>query len=285
MGKRSLCVSGGGSLGAWAIGLSQQLVESGNKYDVYVGSSTGSLVSALIAKGNFDLAKEAYTNITQKDIFSVNPFRKNGKIDYFSSIYNMVIRNQSTFGDSSNLRKTISRFFTEEDFDTLKKTNKDLVVCVSNLTTQLPEYKSIKKLNYIDFCDFMHASASAAPFMSLIEKNGFKYMDGGVFNHVPIQQAIDLGCDVIDVIVLRTEKDEVSKEHIKSPFDLIVRIMDSMLKENALIAKNKDVEINIYYLPKLLTNNILIFNKEKMSRWWSMGYSYGKDPKTIIIEK
>lgn len=299
--KRGLCISGGGSLGSWALGLSQYLAESGNQYDIFVGSSTGSLAVSLVAKGDFELAKEGYTNITQSDIFKVNPFKiftKNGiiysKINYLSSIYNMLFRKQRTFGDSSNLRLLIGKFFTKDDYDKLNENNKNLVVCVSNLTLEQAEYKSIKKLDYEDFCDFMYASASAAPFMSLVEKNGYKYMDGGVFNHVPIQQAIDLGAEEVDVIVLRTEKDLVTKENIRNPFDLIFRIMDCMLKEislndikNAIIAKKKDVRLNIYYLPKILTDNILIFNKEKMSKWWDMGYEFAKNngPQTIIIKK
>jgi len=41
--------------------------------------------------------------------------------------------------------------------------------------------------------------------MSLMRKNGFQYADGGLFQNVPIQAAIDAGATEIDVIVLDAE--------------------------------------------------------------------------------
>ena len=41
-------------------------------------------------------------------------------------------------------------------------------------------------------------------------------------------------------------------------------------------AANKDVIINFYYTPTVLTTNSLIFEEEKMKRWWKSGFNYAK---------
>ena len=47
----------------------------------------------------------------------------------------------------------------------------------------------------------------------------------------------------------------------------------AMLK---LAAKNKNVNLNLYYTPSKLTENSLIFNKSLMESWWEQGYNYAE---------
>ncbi len=63
----ALVISGGGSKGAFAGGVAEYLmVNCQKKYDLFVGTSTGSLLAPLLAVGDLELAKAVYTNITQK---------------------------------------------------------------------------------------------------------------------------------------------------------------------------------------------------------------------------
>jgi len=54
-----------------------------------------------------------------------------------------------------------------------------------------------------------------------------------------------------------------------------------------LKALDEDVIINIYYTPRVLTNNSLIFDKEVMLNWWTEGYEYAKEQqcKTFCLSK
>jgi len=73
---KSLVVSGGGSKGAFGGGVAQYLIEEEKKeYDLLIGTSTGSLLVPFIAIKKMDILKEAYTTVTQKDIFKINPFK------------------------------------------------------------------------------------------------------------------------------------------------------------------------------------------------------------------
>lgn len=67
------------------------------------------------------------------------------------------------------------------------------------------EYKSIKDFGYEDFCEWIWISCNYAPFMSLVQKNGCEYADGGLGSMVPIEEAIKRGATEIDAIILQTE--------------------------------------------------------------------------------
>ena len=73
---RALVISGGGSKGAYAGGVAQYLMqEQGRKYDLFLGTSTGSLLIPQLAIGNIERMYNIYTNVNQHTIFNVNPFR------------------------------------------------------------------------------------------------------------------------------------------------------------------------------------------------------------------
>ena len=68
---KALVISGGGSKGAFAGGVAQFLIqEAGNKYDIFVGTSTGSLLISHLALSKLDKIKEIYSNVNQDSIFS-----------------------------------------------------------------------------------------------------------------------------------------------------------------------------------------------------------------------
>ena len=183
----ALVISGGGSKGAFAGGVAEFLMVNCQKsYDLFVGTSTGSLLAPLLAVGDIELAKKVYTCVTQRDIFTICPFIfKKGKdgvsevsINHWG-ILKMFWRKEKTFGDTHNLRNLIGRTFPQESFDKLRASGKEVVVTVSNLTLQEQEYTSSNDYGYEDFCDWIWASACLVPFMSLVEKQGYDYGDGG----------------------------------------------------------------------------------------------------------
>ncbi|SKB61629.1 Predicted phospholipase, patatin/cPLA2 family [Salegentibacter holothuriorum] len=289
---RALVISGGGSKGAFAGGVAQYLIqEEGKKYDLFLGTSTGSLLIPHLAMGNIDKVYEMYTNVNQRKIFNVNPFvvkRKEGReyvtINYFNMFWQFV-RKKRTFGESLNLRKHIKRNFSEENFNELKSQVEDVVVTVSNLSKNRVEYKSINDFTYDDFCDWIWISCNYIPFMSLAKKNGFEYADGGLGCVVPIREAIKRGATEVDAIILEAENMEYNKVLGKNPFSLMINLFGFLLDqveyhdivEGKLAALNKKVKLNTYYTPTKLTENSLVFNKKLMGEWWQQGYDHAKE--------
>ena len=300
---KALVISGGGSKGAFAGGIAQYLIqEKQQKYDLFVGSSTGSLLVPLLASNNVEKAKKVYTEIKNSDIFSLSPYKlkkRRGiefiRMDHFN-VLRSFLRGNKTFGSSKNLRKTIRKNFTEKDFDFIQKSVCNVIVTVSNLSTQEVEYKKIKDFNYSDYCDWIWASANFVPFMSLMIKNNMEYGDGGFGNNIPVQAAIDAGATEIDVIILDPINRLTNKIKSTNAFDLTFKLLDYLLEQNnqskleisKLRAQSKKVKINRFHTPTQLTENSLIFNQVKMKKWWDEGFDYAKNKapkKATLIPK
>lgn len=289
---RALVISGGGSKGAFAGGVAQYLMEEGGrKYDLFLGTSTGSLLIPHLADGNIEKVHDIYTNVTQKKIFSINPFtiKRKGDREYvtinFANMLWQFVKQKRTFGESNNLRKHIKKYFSEENFESVKSKAKDVVVTVSNLSKNRVEYKSINDFSYDDFCDWIWISCNYIPFMSLATKDGYEYADGGLGCVVPIREAIKRGATEIDAIILEAENMEHNKVLGKNPFSLMMNLFGFLLDqveyhdvvEGKLAALNKKVKLNTYYTPIQLTENSLIFHKKAMTAWWQQGYEYARE--------
>lgn len=289
---KALVISGGGSKGAYAGGVAQYLMqEEGQNYDMFLGTSTGSLLVPHLAAGEIEKIYNVFTNVNQRNIFSINPFhiRKKDNREFvsinFKNTLLQFVKRKRTFGESKALRRHIKKHFTEQEYNFIKTTKDDVVVTVSNLSKNRVEYKSIKDFSYDEFCDWIWISCNYIPFMSLVKKNDFEYADGGLGCVVPIREAILRGATEIDAIVLESESMEYNKVLGKNPFSLMINLFGHLLDQvernditiGKLAAKNKDVKLNLYYTPSKLTENSLIFNKKLMTSWWKQGYDYAKE--------
>ena len=286
---RALVISGGGSKGAFAGGVAQYLMEGLDySYDMFLGTSTGSLLIPHLALKEIDKIRNVYTSVTQDHIFSNCPFLIQNKygvaniaINHWNVLKNFY-RGSKTFGESRNLLKLIRQTLTPEEFNTLKAGKKELVVTVSNLSLNTVEYKSIRDFSYDDFCEWIWISCNYTPFMSLVRKEGCEYADGGLGSMVPIEEAIKRGATTVDAIILHTEITHVNRLPSRNAFSLLTSMFGFMLdrieRQNIRIGKfvanNRDAIINFYYTPTVLTTNSLIFDKEKMTQWWESGYEF-----------
>ncbi len=290
--KRALVISGGGSKGAFAGGVVQYLRQVlARDYDIYIGTSTGSLLISHMALGEVERIKQVYTSVNQESIFDRCPFifqeKKYGVRDISINHWNVLrnfIKGSKTFGESNNLRKLIARTLTEKDYYQLKLSKKEIVVTVSNLSLNQVEYKSIQEVTYEEFLDWVWISCNYTPFMSLVRKNGCEYADGGLGSIVPIEEAVKRGATEIDAVILHTETTMINRMPSKNPFSLISNIFGFMIdrieQQNIRIGKyaaaHHDAIINFYYTPTILTTNSLIFNKEEMTQWWEKGFLFAK---------
>lgn len=291
---KALVISGGGSKGAFAGGIAQHLIEKKkHRYDLFVGTSTGSLMITHLALGKVKELKEIYSNVDQGTVFSNCPFKiKKYKgyqivsINHINTIKNFL-KGSKTFGESHNLKKMIDRNVTDDYLKKAKDSNKKLLVTVSNLTLNQVEFKSLEDHSFDDFRDFIWASSNFVPFMSLMIKNSYEYADGGFANLVPIHEAIKQGATEIDAIILETELSQLNRMPSRNPFNLITNLFNYMqihiekynISIGKLEARHKDVKLNLYYTPTILTTNTLIFEKEKMQKWWDQGYRYAEEKK------
>jgi predicted patatin/cPLA2 family phospholipase len=120
--------------------------------------------------------------------------------------------------------------------------------------------------------------------MSLVIKNRHEYGDGGFGCIIAIEEAIRRGATEIDAIMLNTEVQQLNRMRSRNAFDLLLSTLDFMgdtivkdnIKVGQLLAKEKGVELRIFYTPKILTTNSLVFDQGKMEKWWLEGWSHGQ---------
>lgn len=298
--KRAAIISGGGAWGAFGAG---RLAKLDKNYDIVAGISTGALMSGLVALRKWDILKEGYTSVTQNDIidkkwYRPDPIKKDGKISYLSIIYALLTK-KPTIGSSKAMRKTIKKFFTYEQYLELRNSNKIISVGCQNLK-QIPSkvhYFDLKSQSegekgYEDFIDWMWASANA-PFATSIfhkeweDKNGNTHMgqwtDGGLTELVPLDAAIKHDADEIDVIIHRplpVEELEIDEDVItlidnfSTSFDAMrYDIEFERLLENVNELSNRGKKVTLYFLPRKLNNNAMVFDKNEMLSWWEEGYN------------
>lgn len=291
---RALAISGGGCKGAFAGGVAEYLIRDIKRdYDLFIGTSTGSLLIPFLAIDEIEKIKKAYTSVTQSDIYNVCPFTikkdKDGKILHTKinhlNTLKMFLKGKKTFGEHNNLRKTIDKIYSEEDFIKGKASGKKVIVTVSNLTKNIVEYKYLRDCSYKDFADWMWMSSSFVPFMSLGKKNGYEYADGGFGNIIPIEEAIDNGATEIDVIVLNPRHMEKVHSETTNAFEVFMRTFQFVMRQSAnndiLIGHlesihNDDVRVNFIFTPYLLTEHSFYFDPTQMKKWWGEGYEYAK---------
>lgn len=288
---RALVISGGGSKGAFAGGVAQYLMERKKReYDLFLGTSTGSLLVPHLAVNDIAKLYDIFTNVQQQDIFSISPFvqRKKGdreyvSIDFINSLWQFIKRKR-TFGESKALRRNIKKNFTIEEYQKIKREKHDVVITVSNLSLNRVEYKSIQDCSYAEFCNWIWISCNYIPFMSLAKVNGYEYADGGLGSVIPIREAILRGATEVDAVVLEAESLGKQKVLGKNPFSLMISLFGHLLDQierndiiiGKLAAMNKNVKLNLYYTPTSLTENSLIFSKRLMEMWWQQGYDYAE---------
>lgn len=288
---RALVISGGGAKGAFAGGLAEYLIrEDGREYDLYLGTSTGSLLVTHLAIGDIDRLKKVYTTVSQNDVFDVCPFviskgahEFKAKINHWNVLW-QFIKGKRTFGESHALRRLIENTITREDYEKAKASSSRVAVTVSNITRNVVETKYLSDYDYQDFIDWTWVSCNMVPFMSLVEKNGYEYADGGFGNLVPIQEAIANGAREIDVIVLSPRHRIVHKARNTNAFNVLLSTFDFMLDQirydDILMGHMEgiynNIDIRFWHTPRILTQNSFIFNPDLMRGWWEEGFEMAR---------
>lgn len=304
--KKGCVISGGGAWGAFGAGTLARLNED---YDVVAGISTGALMSPLVALKDWETLKEAYTSVNQHSIFDCkwyrpNPFKKDGRPKIIAIIYALLFGHK-TIGTTKAMRKTIDKFINEEQFTMLSQLDKELIVGAQNLrqNPSLVQYFNSKDWDVEDFKDWMWASANAPFFTSLIDKEWHnpnnpsqllmgQWTDGGLTELIALDEVYNQDVDEIDVIVHRNIKTmKYESDEICNLVDNVTTSIDAMrydIEFEYFIGKikyfnSKGVKVRVWWLPRKLSNNSLMFDKKQMTEWWNEGYETAFDEERLII--
>lgn len=302
--KRAALISGGGSWGAFGGGT---LARLNIDYDIIVGISTGSLIAPLAALKEWELLKEGYTSVNDDNVFDRcwykgKPLGKKGKLRKLPIIMTLLMGQKSIY-TSNALRKTIDNFFTREHYEELKKQNKEILVGTQNYleTPSKIHYFSSTDEDYEDFKDWMWCSANFPYFTSLVKKSWNNqtgsfhvgnWSDGGLTALIGIDQLMMKGFKDIDIILHRSKPIETYEgNRIDNLMENVTTSINAMrydiefeyFYERIKKLNKYGAKVTVYWLPRKLSPNCMVFNQKEMSEWWEEGYNTAFDANRIEV--
>lgn len=194
--KTAIVLSGGGAKGAYQVGVWKALRKLGITYDIITGTSVGALNGTLMVQQDYHTAVNLWKNIDYNFLFNKD-FSNVDKTIYLTYIKEFVTEGGM---DITNLEQALDKFFNSDRFF---QSSIDFGLVVYNLSQFKEEFLTKKDLNSQNVKDYIIASATCYPAFKIKKINNEKYIDGGFYDNLPINLAIDLGADRIIAIDLK----------------------------------------------------------------------------------
>lgn len=195
-----LALEGGGARGAYQIGAWKALKEAGVKINAVAGTSVGALNGALICMGDLGQAERIWSEMTYSAVMEVDDSLMERFMDNklpFKELFHEFLKIIGEGGvDVTSLRRLIHEYIDEKKI-------RESGIAFNLLTFSLTDKKELD-LSLEDIPeglleDYLLASAYLLGFKNE-ELHGKRYMDGGMFNNLPVGSLVDGGCENIIAI-------------------------------------------------------------------------------------
>ena len=184
--KRAIVLSGGGSKGAYQIGVWKALKKLKIKYDIVTGTSIGSVNGIMMVQNEYHKAAFLWKNIGFDDIFDVE-FPKNAKkLDVYKKYTKEFLKNGGM--ETSKIYNFINNSFDEKKF---YKSKIDYGIVTYNISEMKSEVIR-KNENKDDIVKYVLASSTCFPAFQITEIDDNHYIDGGYYDNLPINLAIEI---------------------------------------------------------------------------------------------
>ena len=189
--KVSLVLEGGATRGVYTAGVLDAFIEHGIEIKNVYGVSAG----ALNAISYLSKQKGRSLRINKEHFLSTHC------IDFKRVIHGVV--------NIDYLLKDVNDKIDPLDWEEFNK-KENFVVVATNLVTGAPVYKKIE--DYHRDLPYIKASASMPLFSTVVEVDGYKLLDGGVSDSIPVMKALEDGADKV-IVVLTRDKDFLCKPY------------------------------------------------------------------------
>ena len=244
--KRALVFGGGGSKGAYEIGVWKALDTLGQTFDIVTGTSIGSMIGVLYVQRQYDKVIELWDNLHVEDIMTngVNidldmellMSQKEKYHDFLSS----YIHNKGA--DITPFEDLLRRYFDAERFFSSPI---DYACMTVNVTKKKQKVFFKKDMTQETVLDYIIASGSCFPMFPMKEIDGEMYVDGGYYDNVPIHLAESMGAEEVVAVNLKAVG----------------------------ILRTNDIKADVICIePHVSLGSFLLFDKEVIHRNIQLGY-------------
>ncbi|RGX54355.1 patatin-like phospholipase family protein [Anaerotruncus sp. AF02-27] len=217
MEKTALVLSGGGSRGAYEIGVWRALGELDERFSIVTGTSVGALNGAVIAQGSFEEAEKLWRELETSRVFDLPLDEKLPREKKWLEAVKLFGKAAFEQGgaDTSPLREILESYLDEE-------TIRQSPVAFGLMTVQVPAMRPVPvwadQLPKGKLIDYLLASSALFPAIRPHRIDGEYYIDGGYYDNMPMQMAAARGASRIIAVnmdapgVIRREKAAVQAE-------------------------------------------------------------------------
>ncbi len=254
--KRALILAGGGSRGAFQIGVYKYLAERNWIPDIICGTSVGAINAAGIGSGlDAHALVRLWTTYNRRKMYRLNliPF-----LSYFLSG-----RGLKPLLDTRLLQAMVS---DHVDFDHLKHNRTKVVISTVNVLTSLPCFFDNSQIQL----EHIMASGAMPVLFPWQYIDGVPHWDGGTMANIPLQPALDFGADEIIIVLLSpiTHTPQSFPKNVRTALEMVFEQLLAGSYESAL----KSLRVEGRELPQL-----------KYTTKYPSGKSHNSHPNIITL--
>lgn len=237
---RAIVLSGGGARGAYEAGVWKALRRLHISYDIVTGTSIGAINGALMVQREFHKCITIWRNVDFSWVYDDFTTSKNKK-DIYLNYIDKVLKGQT---DTVKIEQLVDNIYKPKK---LYSSSIAYGIVAFNTTTKRVVYATKENTKPNKLRDYIIASASCFPVFPMKKIDNDTLIDGGYYDNLPINLAIDLGADEIIAVDLGS----IGLKH---------RI------------KSKDVKVT-HIEPNQKLESFLMFEKNAAKRMIALGYN------------
>jgi predicted acylesterase/phospholipase RssA len=251
MSRLAWVFSGGGAKGAFGAGVFDRILHHYPQlgWQIVAGTSTGSLIAPFAALAASDRSQarrlvELYAGIRKKDVFKSNL----GLFKLITAVFDLP----EGLVNLKPLRKLLHREL-DPLIAALAATPVDLVVPAANLQTaglalctqnrnraaievwygrqQLARQMPLEFWPFEELIEAMLASSAVPLGTAPIQRGGFQYVDGGVFDKAPLREALALGATEALVVMMSPTRPSPKRKRFGNFVEVGLRAVDLLQDE------------------------------------------------------
>ncbi|MSS44371.1 patatin-like phospholipase family protein [Anaerosalibacter bizertensis] len=217
-----LVLEGGGAKGAYHIGAYKAIKDMNIEIGGVAGTSVGALNGAAIAQDDFEKAYELWYNMCYSKVMNADDIEmkklKKGKLTK-EDIKSLSERIKGVINEKGiDVTPLKDLLFELVDEDKIRNSGKDFGIVTVSLTDLKPLELYIEDIPEGKLVEYLLASAYFPAFKK--EKiNGKMYIDGGIYNNLPINLLSNKGYK--DIIAIRTHGPGRLKKNDNSGLNII----------------------------------------------------------------
>lgn len=201
MQKNALVLSGGGSRGAYELGVWQALIELDIDIHIVTGTSVGALNAAMIVQGDFEKTRSLWMNMKTDMVFRVDIDDSLSAKQKETQMLRAFLFDYAKQGgmDAYPLKLLLDEYLDE---NAVRESPVECgIICVDKKTLKPKElYKEDIEQGMLN--EYLVASSSLYPAIQSHTIGDDEYIDGGYYDNLPVELAIKKNPDLVITVDL-----------------------------------------------------------------------------------